>query len=55
MADDTEWFEGLTVVEAKEERIMDGKSFKLGLWVSMVVTLLALLCVVVNEAWNGLM
>jgi hypothetical protein len=47
MADDTEWFEGLTVVEAKEERII------VGLWVCRVVILLALLCVVANEAWNG--
>jgi hypothetical protein len=47
MADDTEWFEGLTVVETKEERII------VGLWVCRVVTLLALLCVVANEAWNG--
>jgi hypothetical protein len=46
MAHDTEWFEALTVVEAKEERIV------LGLFVCRVVILLALLCVVANAAWN---
>jgi hypothetical protein len=40
MADNTEWFEALTVEEAREERII------VGLWVGRVVTLLALLCVV---------
>jgi hypothetical protein len=41
MADNTEWFEALTVEEAQEERII------VGLWVGRVVTLLAFLCVVV--------
>lgn len=39
MADNTEWFEGLTAEEAKEQRII------FGVWVGRVVTLLALLCV----------
>jgi hypothetical protein len=38
--DNTEWFEALTVEEAKEERII------VGVWVGRVVTLFALLCVV---------
>lgn len=40
MADNTEWFETLTVEEAKEERVI------VGLWVGRVVTLFAFLCVV---------
>lgn len=49
MADDTEWFEALTVEEAKEARII------VGLWVGRVVTLFALLCIVANVAWRDLM
>jgi hypothetical protein len=48
MADNTEWFEALTVEEAKEERISNG------LWVGRIVTLLALLCVAANVAWSGI-
>jgi hypothetical protein len=40
MADNTEWFEALTVEEAREEQII------VALWVGRVVTLFALLCVV---------
>lgn len=47
MAHDTEWFEALTVVEAKDERIIFGLS------VCRVVILLVILCVVANAAWNG--
>jgi hypothetical protein len=40
MADDSEWFEGLTIEEAKEERII------VGVWLARVVILFTLLCVV---------
>jgi hypothetical protein len=43
MADNTEWFEALTVEEAREER---EERIIVGLWVGRVVTLFALLCVV---------
>ena len=44
MADDTEWFEALTVEEAKEERII------LGLWFGRVAVLVGLLGVVAYAA-----
>jgi hypothetical protein len=40
MADNTEWFEALSIEEAKEERII------LRLWFGRVIALLSLLCVV---------
>jgi hypothetical protein len=40
MADNTEWFEALTIKEAKEERII------LRLWFGRVAALVSLLCVV---------
>jgi hypothetical protein len=40
MADHTEWFEALSIEEAKEERII------LRLWFGRMIALLSLLCVV---------
>jgi hypothetical protein len=40
MAENTEWFEALTIEEAKEERII------LRLWFGRVAALVCLLCVV---------
>ena len=40
MAEDTDWFEGLTPGAAKEERII------FGVWVARLVTLVTILCVV---------
>jgi hypothetical protein len=41
MADNTEWFEALTIEEAKEERII------LRLWFGRVAALVGVLCVLV--------
>lgn len=40
MADNTEWFEALSIEEAKEERII------LRVWFGRIVTLLGVFCVV---------
>lgn len=40
MADNTEWFEALTIEEAKEERIV------LRLWLGRIVALVGFFCVV---------
>jgi hypothetical protein len=40
VAEDTDWFEGLTPGAAKEERII------FGVWVARLVTLVTILCVV---------
>jgi hypothetical protein len=44
MADNTEWFEALTVEEAKEERII------LSIWLGRVTALVGLLCLVAYAA-----
>ena len=44
MADNTEWFEALTIEEAKEERII------LRIWFARVMALVGLLCVVTYAA-----
>jgi hypothetical protein len=44
MADNTEWFEALTIEEAKEERII------LRIWFGRITALVGLLCVVAYAA-----
>ena len=44
MADNTEWFEALTIEEAKEERII------LRIWFGRLTALVGLLCVVAYAA-----
>jgi len=44
MADNTEWFEALTIEEAKEERTV------LRLWFGKIVALVGLLCVAAYAA-----
>ena len=44
MADNTEWFEALTIEEAKEQRII------LRIWFGRVTALVGLLCVVAYAA-----
>jgi hypothetical protein len=46
MAQNTEWFEAVTIEEAKEEQII------IGMWVGRVVVLAAVLCVVAYATYS---